>query len=184
MTMLLQWTINDDARRLEPTNKRSLIFYSVNVPSQTEDRSNRKRPLPRGVDHEGSETARFSENLRQIIDRHALLVMRELSMNVRRFKDIQSQTKMGAALLTSRLRRLERDGIIERRRYNEHPPRYEYFATQKGRELDEFLFLAGDWNVRWGDLEEPSMVIHDKTTGKRLTAIPGERRKRVPETDR
>lgn len=163
---------------------RPLTFYSGYVPSKNTYTSSKRRPLSTIVNQEGPETARFSENLRQIIDRHALLVMRELSMNVRKFKDIQSQTRMGAALLTSRLRRLERDGIIERRRYSEHPPRYEYFATQKGRELDEFLFLAGDWDVRWGDLVEPSMVLHDKTTGKRLTAIPGERQKRASETDR
>jgi len=110
--------------------------------------------------------------MRQIIDRHALLIMREISMGVRRFQDIEAQTKIGASLLSSRLRRLEKDRIVERRIYQPHPPRYEYFATAKGGELDEVLFEAGNWNIKWGDeTDEPSVTIYDKRTGKRLSAV-------------
>ena len=99
--------------------------------------------------------------------------MRELSMGVTRFQEIEAQTKIGASLLTSRLRRLEKDGLIERRLYLLHPPRYEYFPTRKGKELDAVLFAAGNWNIRWGDqAEEPSVVVYDKITGARLSATP------------
>ncbi|WP_353070315.1 winged helix-turn-helix transcriptional regulator [Tunturibacter empetritectus] len=60
-------------------------------------------------------------------------------------------TKIGSHLLSSRLRRLERDGIIERRLYCDHPPLFEYFATNKGRELDEVLFAAANWNIKWDE---------------------------------
>ena len=124
-----------------------------------------------------AEAKRFAESLRQIIDRHALLIMRELSMNVRRFQDIEAQTKIGAPLLSSRLKRLERDGIIERRLYSEHPPRYEYFATEKGRDLDAMLFETGNWNIRWGDLVEPSITLYAKGSGQRLSPYPNRKRK-------
>ena len=75
------------------------------------------------------DTKRFAESMRQIVDRHALLIMRELSMGVTRFQEIEAQTRIGASLLASRLRRLERDGIIERRLYLSRPPRYEYFGA-------------------------------------------------------
>jgi DNA-binding HxlR family transcriptional regulator len=123
---------------------------------------------------EHAEAKRFADHLRQIIDRHALLIMRELSMNVRRFQEIEAQTKIGSPLLASRLRRLERDGIIERRLYCEHPPRYEYFATDKGKDLDSILFAAGNWNIKWGDLADPSLTLYDKGSGKRLSAFPGQ----------
>ncbi len=115
----------------------------------------------------------FAASLRQIIDPAALLIMRELSLNVRRFQDIEAQTKIGASLLSSRLRRLEKDGIIERRVYSTHPPRYEYFATPKGKWLDEVLFAASNWNIKWDDQEGgPSLVVYDKVTGRRLSAFP------------
>jgi DNA-binding HxlR family transcriptional regulator len=119
------------------------------------------------------EARRFAKVLRQIADPHALLIMRELSLNVRRFQNIQAQTKIGSHLLSSRLRRLNKDGIIERRLYCHHPPRFEYFATAKGGDLDGVLFAAANWNIRWGDsLDEPSLVVFDKITGRRLGAIP------------
>ena len=130
-----------------------------------------------------AEAKGFADCIRQIIDRHALLIMRELSMNVRRFRDIEAQTKIGSALLTSRLRRLERDGIIERRLYSEHPPRYEYFATAKGKDLDAVLFAAGNWNIMWGDLLDPSLTIFDKGTGQRLSAFPRSDRKSSPKSN-
>jgi DNA-binding HxlR family transcriptional regulator len=116
---------------------------------------------------------RFAEVLRQIADPHALLIMRELSLDVRRFQDIQAQTKIGSHLLSSRLQRLQRDGIIERRLCCERPPSFEYFATVKGRELDEVLFAAANWNIKWDDLSlEPSLLVFDKVTGERLGTIP------------
>jgi DNA-binding HxlR family transcriptional regulator len=39
------------------------------------------------------------------------------------------------ASLTARLRALEEAGLVERRRYSEHPPRDEYLLTQAGRDL-------------------------------------------------
>ncbi|HEY0757912.1 MAG TPA: helix-turn-helix domain-containing protein [Acidisarcina sp.] len=102
--------------------------------------------------------------------------MRELSLDVRRFQSIQAQTTLGSHLLSSRLRRLEKDGIIERKLYCDHPPRYEYLATAKGRDLDEVLFAAGNWNIKWGDSsDEPSLAVFDKVTGERLGARPPEK---------
>jgi DNA-binding HxlR family transcriptional regulator len=120
-----------------------------------------------------AEARRFAKVLRQIADPHALLIMRELSLNVRRFQNLQAQTRIGSHLLSSRLQRLDKDGIIERRLYCHHPPRFEYFATAKGRDLDGVLFAAANWNIRWDDsLDEPSLVVFDKVTGKRLGAVP------------
>jgi len=128
-----------------------------------------------------NESVRFAAALRQVIDRHALLILRELSLDVRRFQGIQAQTKIGASLLSSRLRRLEKDGIIERRGYSMHPPRFEYFATAKGLDLDRLLFAAGNWNIKWGDAdEEPSLILYDKKTGRRLTPL-GNESKRIEE---
>lgn len=50
-------------------------------------------------------------------------------------------------MLTTQLRELENDGIIERRIYAEIPPRVEYFLTDKGKSLLPII----DMMKHWGD---------------------------------
>jgi DNA-binding HxlR family transcriptional regulator len=106
-------------------------------------------------------------------DRWTLLILRELNLNVRRFDDIQAQTGMPPHLLSTRLKRLEADGIIERRRYCEHPPRHEYFTTPKGQDFDAVLLTLRSWGLKWGGLppdEPPAVTLIHKPTGATIDA--------------
>ncbi len=67
--------------------------------------------------------------------RWSLLVLRELAFGVHRFKDIQVSTGAPRETLALRLRKLEDAGVIERRRYCDHPPRNEYQLTTVGQDL-------------------------------------------------
>ena len=58
-------------------------------------------------------------------------------------KGISSKT------LASRLKELERGGILERRAYNEIPPRVEYRLTGKGQELVESVMYLLQWMKKW-----------------------------------
>src|SRR3954471_7716368 len=75
------------------------------------------------------------------------LVLREAFRGVRRFDDFQESLGIGRNILTQRLQRLVKEGILERRKYQERPPRYEYRLTKKGHEL--FPVLAA--MIHWGD---------------------------------
>lgn len=106
-------------------------------------------------------------------DRWTLLIMRELTMNVRRFEDIQAQTGMSPHLLSARLKRLEKDGVIERRLYHERPKRYEYHATEKGRDLDSVLLTLRSWGLKWGDYPqdaEPAARLTHRESGELVGA--------------
>src|SRR5947209_15441482 len=83
-------------------------------------------------------------------DRWTLLILRELALGTRRFDDLQAQTGMSSHLLSTRLKRLEQDGVIERALYSERPPRYEYERTAKGKELDQVLLLLRAWGLKHG----------------------------------
>jgi DNA-binding HxlR family transcriptional regulator len=72
-------------------------------------------------------------------DCYALLVARELRYGLTRFHDIAAGPGAPRDVLTARLRKLEQAGVIERRRYSEHPPRYEYLLTDAGRDLQPIL---------------------------------------------
>ncbi|PRY04453.1 helix-turn-helix domain-containing protein [Paraburkholderia sp. BL25I1N1] len=107
-------------------------------------------------------------------DRWTLLIMREISMGVRRFEDIQAQTGMSSNLLAMRLKRLEEDEIIERRQYSTHSNRFEYYATPKGKELDGVLLAIRAWALRWGGFPpgaEPAVGLVYRKTGETIDAL-------------
>lgn len=106
-------------------------------------------------------------------DRWTLLIMRELMMGVRRFDDIQAQIGMSSHLLSTRLKRLEEDGVIERRLYNARPKRYEYLATEKGRALDPLILMLRSWGLTWGGYapdDAPAATLVHKQTGELVDA--------------
>jgi DNA-binding HxlR family transcriptional regulator len=77
-----------------------------------------------------------------------LLILYVIQNDINRFgkmgmvlKDISKQ------MLTTQLRELENDGIIERKIYAEIPPRVEYFLTDKGKSLLPII----DMMKQWGD---------------------------------
>jgi len=95
----------------------------------------------------------IAQALSVVGDRWTLLIMRELSLGVRRFEGIQAQTGMSSHLLSARLKRLEHEGVIERRLYSVSRARYEYHATAKGKELDAVLLALREWGMKWGSFE-------------------------------
>ncbi|MFI9328340.1 winged helix-turn-helix transcriptional regulator [Kitasatospora sp. NPDC052868] len=58
---------------------------------------------------------------------------------------------ISAKVLTETLRRLEFNGLVERRSYPQAPPRVEYALTPLGRTLLPTLEALGEWGFRHGD---------------------------------
>jgi DNA-binding HxlR family transcriptional regulator len=78
-------------------------------------------------------------------------VIREVFRGNRRFGEMVGGTGIARNVLASRLQRLVDAGILERRRYSEHPERYEYFLTEKGLDLWPVMVSL----MHWGDKHEP-----------------------------
>src|SRR5215204_2358730 len=63
-----------------------------------------------------------------------------------RYKHFRELMKgISSKTLARRLKELERDGILERKAYNEIPPRVEYKMTKKGQELVESILNLIQW---------------------------------------
>jgi DNA-binding HxlR family transcriptional regulator len=90
----------------------------------------------------------IADALELVGDRWALLALREIGFGVTRFNDIQVNTGAPRASLSARLRGLEAAGLIERRRYREHPPRDEYRLTEAGHDLGPVLRELRIWGER------------------------------------
>ncbi len=79
-----------------------------------------------------------------------LLIVRDALVGARRFDDFR-QCGIADNILSARLDLLVREGIFERRAYQEHPPRYEYLLTEKGQELLPVVVALGMWGLKWTD---------------------------------
>jgi len=82
-------------------------------------------------------------------DRWAVLIVRELFMGNRRFDSLLAQSQATPQMLSARLKRLEADGMIERKRYMDRPPRYEYELTEMGRAFYPVILALREWGETW-----------------------------------
>jgi DNA-binding HxlR family transcriptional regulator len=83
-------------------------------------------------------------------EKWTLLILRDLTRNPsRRFQDLlDSLHGCAPNTLSARLSSLEERGLIERRQYEQHPPRMEYVLTAKGREMRPVLKALKAWGEK------------------------------------
>jgi DNA-binding HxlR family transcriptional regulator len=89
----------------------------------------------------------------EIGDRWSILIMREAFYGVKRFDEFEYYIGVAPNVLSSRLKRLVKTGILRRTALREHAGRFEYALTEKGCAfLPAYLAIK-----RWGDdwLSEP-----------------------------
>ncbi|MGW8310180.1 MAG: winged helix-turn-helix transcriptional regulator [Thiogranum sp.] len=79
-------------------------------------------------------------------DKWTLLVVRDLLMGKRTYSELQASPEgIPTNILAERLKRLQAEGIVDRTRYRERPPRYAYHLTDKGRDLAPVLRSMVEW---------------------------------------
>ncbi len=87
--------------------------------------------------------------LDRVGDRWSLLLVEVLLDGSRRFNELsEALPGIAANILSDRLRRLEREGIVRAAPYSQRPPRMEYSLTAEGRDLASALLLLADWGAR------------------------------------
>ena len=98
------------------------------------------------------------------------IVLRELLLGQARFNDIQERLGISRATLSQRLKRLEADGVVERVRYQEAPPRDEYRLTEKGRALWQVVVAMWRFGDDWMFDESPGAQVElvDRRTGEAI----------------
>ncbi|MCW2605471.1 MAG: transcriptional regulator [Frankiales bacterium] len=108
-------------------------------------------------------------------ERWTLLVVRELVAGSQHFNELRrGLPRMSPALLTKRLRMLERAGVVERLADG---PRIAYELTAAGLELATVVLAVGRWGMRWlpvpGDDDlDPHLLMWDVHRRLDVAAVP------------
>ena len=104
----------------------------------------------------------MARSLEVIGDWWTPLIVRDLYLGLSRFDELANDLEISRNLLSTRLNALVEDGIVERRRYSEHPERFEYVLTEKGRDLQPVLLALLAWGDRYtAENGAPLELVHE-----------------------
>jgi DNA-binding HxlR family transcriptional regulator len=117
-----------------------------------------------GRTYEG-QTCSVASALEIVGERWTLLVLRDAFLGVRRFDDFQRSLGVARNVLQSRLERLIEAGLLERRLYQERPPRHEYRLTEKGIDLWPAIVALMQWGDRHLYPAGPPVVLEHRDCG-------------------
>jgi DNA-binding HxlR family transcriptional regulator/peroxiredoxin len=123
----------------------------------------------------------IAQSLGVIGDGWELLIVRDLARGVDRFDQLAESLQISRKVLTERLVGLIDSEIVERTAYQDHPIRYAYRLTERGKALLPVLVALQDWGDRWllgdgsltgtnGADEPPAHRIHE-LAGRRVPSI-------------
>lgn len=85
-----------------------------------------------------------------ISDRWKVLIIRDLLDGTKRFGELKKSIgSISQKVLTSNLREMEADGLVNRKVYAEVPPRVEYTLTDIGYSLKPILDAMVEWGMEY-----------------------------------
>jgi DNA-binding HxlR family transcriptional regulator len=102
-------------------------------------------------------------------ERWSLLIIRDaLFAGHTRFGDFQRSLGVAPNILTARLEGFVAAGLMERRRYSEHPEHYEYLLTGKGRDLAPVIVALSAWGDRYAAPNGPPIIYEHTACGSEI----------------
>jgi DNA-binding HxlR family transcriptional regulator len=102
-------------------------------------------------------------------DRWTMLIIRDILRGKTRYTELrQSVEGVTTSLLADRLKLLEKEGILDRSFYSEHPPRAEYLLTAKGHALGTVVGALAAWGEKYADHD---LALVDNECGHGVSII-------------
>src|SRR5438132_12160403 len=108
----------------------------------------------------------IARSLERVGEWWSILILRDAFHGLSRFDQFQKSLDIAPNMLTRRLNALVESGLLEKRRYNEKPPRYEYVLTERGRDFRPVLWALLAWGNKHFAPEGPSVIVVDAKTGQ------------------
>lgn len=114
----------------------------------------------------------LARTLGVIGDRWTMLVLREAFLGTRRYDDFQRNLAAAPHIVAARLKKLVEHKVLEKRRYQDRPPRYEYRLTARGLELYPALLALIGWGEKWlKSPQGPATIRIHKSCDHRLQVV-------------
>ncbi|QRM53873.1 helix-turn-helix domain-containing protein [Sinorhizobium sp. BG8] len=95
----------------------------------------------------------------------SILILRDVFFGRSRFDELQKSLGIAPNILTTRLRRLVSEGLLEKRAYQDRPVRHEYVLTEQGRDLQPVLLALAEFGNRHLADRGRTMKAFDNETG-------------------
>jgi DNA-binding HxlR family transcriptional regulator len=125
----------------------------------------------------------IARSLERVGEWWSILILRDALRGMTRFDQFQRSLGIAPNMLTRRLNALVASGLLERRRYNEHPPRDEYVLTARGRDFRMVTVALLTWGNRHFAPESPSVMLVDAATGAPVDPVLVDRKTGRPITE-
>jgi DNA-binding HxlR family transcriptional regulator len=105
--------------------------------------------------------------LEAIGDRWGWVILRDLVCGISRYEDFRQSSGVTNATLSDRLKHLEANGLIERRRYQFNPERFEYLLTKRGWQIAPVMPMLAQIGDRLdvSGASAPPMTFVNRKTG-------------------
>jgi DNA-binding HxlR family transcriptional regulator len=113
----------------------------------------------------GSMPCPIARSLENVGEWWSILILRDAFQGLTQFDQFQKSLGIAPNMLTRRLNALVENGLLERRLYNERPPRHEYVLTERGRDFRPVLWALLTWGNKHFFPEGPNVVVVDAETG-------------------
>jgi DNA-binding HxlR family transcriptional regulator len=122
------------------------------------------------VDKFSSGACPIGRGLAKVGDAWSMLILRDAGLGLTRFDQFRASLGIAPNILARRLKALTDAGLLEKRRYSEHPPREEYVITEAGRDFLPVLQAIGAWGRRHNGEGQLSHMV-DVQTGQRVEPV-------------
>ena len=83
-------------------------------------------------------------------DKWTPLLIKELTVCPQHFSDLEKAlVGISPRTLSQRLNKLHQQGIVAKHLYCERPPRFSYYLTETGTDLQQIIGSMADWSAKY-----------------------------------
>jgi DNA-binding HxlR family transcriptional regulator len=102
----------------------------------------------------------------------SILIIREAFLGTRRFEEFQGRLGIARNILTTRLKKLCANEILDRVPVKEGAKRHEYILTRKGKDMMPLLVALTQWGDKWfyGEDNVP-LIFLDRDQGEPIASV-------------
>jgi DNA-binding HxlR family transcriptional regulator len=101
----------------------------------------------------------------------SMLILRDAFLGVTRFDQFHERLGISRNILNQRLGHLVEAGVLVKVPYSDHPPRYDYRLTDKGRDLWPVLTTMRQWGDKHAAPDGPPLEVMHKGCGEISDAV-------------